>query len=410
MSNINLRAILSGSLGAFGCGLLLCRIMGYEPEGSIMLFLSGLGAAWAGNWSLTKRWHLAATGGILLLGAAIFCGIFHRNWGMGFMAGAAGGLCLMAVRFCGFGYRGTLGAWSLVLSVFGLICAGKYGVLWQSLALGNALAALLCYLEGSRYSSLRRGHFMGDTVPGFGRPQTLSVANFVLFLAVALPLGVLGWGLWIIVGDAVTAALADGTRNAVWGIRWLLDAIERFYVFVLQFFQPEPPVDRSPSGSDQRDVGFSNAAVGVISTLGTVALLVAAASILAGVGIAVVRKGFKPGLKKQVTQDYEETVENLKRPKNNLLKKLMDRMKKQKISDFSDPALKIRFAFQQLLIKKQKEQACVFHKTPNELLNPDVPGEEALVHAYNRVRYANGMPTKAEIAAAEQYVKNKYRG
>ena len=405
MGHINLRTILICALGAFGGGVVLCRAMGYGPEGAVLFLLCSLGAGWAAGWSLTGKWLPAIPGGALGLAGILACGIFHRDAAMGAFAASAGAISVLGVRLCGFGVHGGVGAWSLTLSVLGLLFTMGCSLFWQTVAAVIAILNLLLYLEGLRYGSLRKGRFLKDNVPTLGRSQAQSIGNFAVFLAWALPLGLLCWGLWFVIGDVVLTGLKNVAKGTGGLIAAIARAIEDFYVWLLQFFRMDPPVDRGGSDSDGGARGFSTGVAGLISVAGTVAMVAAACFLITGVGIYVARKGFKIARRQRREEDYEDFDEELERPKRNLLRKFLSRFQKQRISDFSDPSMKVRFAFQQLLRKKQKAQGSIFHKTPNELLDSTVPGEEALVDAYNRVKYANIAATEADGAAAEAYVK-----
>lgn len=405
MGNINIRTLLICALGAFGGGIVFCRAMGYGPEGAFLFSLCGLGTGWAAGCSLIRKWLMAIPGGILALTGIIASGIFHQDAAMGAFAAVAGAISVLGVRLCGFGFHGGVGAWSLTLSVLGLVFTMGCGLVWQTAAAVAAILDLLLYLEGLRYGSLRKGHFLKDNVPSLGRSQLQSVSQFAVFLACAVPVGLLFWGLWLVIGDVILEGLKNAAKGTGGFIAAIAQAIEDFYIWLLQFFRVDPPVGGSRVGNDDDGRGFSIGVQGLLSTAGTVAMVAAACFLVAGVGFYVARKGFKIARWKRQEEDYEEFDEELERPKGSLLRRFFNRLRKQKISDFSDPSMKVRFAFQQLLRKKQKEQGSVFHKTPNELLDPTIPGEEALVNAYNRVKYAKSTATPEEAAAAEAYVR-----
>lgn len=405
MGNINIRTILICALGAFGGGIVFSRAMGYGPEGAFLFSLCGLGAGWAAGCSLTGRWPPAVPGGLFALAGVIACGMYYQEAAMGAFAAVAGAICVLGVRLCGFGFHGGVGAWSLTLSVLGLLFTTGCSLVWQTVAAIAGILNLLLYLEGLRYASLRKGHFLKDNVPSIGRSQAQSIGNFAVFLACAVPLGLLFWGLWLVIGEAVLNGLKEAAKGTGGLIAAIARAIEDFYIWLLQFFRMDPPTDKNPSGDGGSGKGFSVEVAGLISVMGTAAMVAAACFLVAGVGIYVARRGFRIARRYRQEEDYEDFDEELERPKGNLLGRLLRRLQKQRISDFSDPSMKVRFAFQQLLRKKQKEQGTVFHKTPNELLDPTIPGEEALVNAYNRVKYAKIAATPEEAAAAERYVK-----
>lgn len=117
-------------------------------------------------------------------------------------------------------------------------------------------------------------------------------------------------------------------------------------------------------------------------------------------------------------EDYVDETESLMDAKKmlsdtgarlkNTLKKLRERP--QKIDDFTDPRMKVRFAFQQLLIRVSKRNPAVLHETPNEIYRDEYKDEaefrEFLDH-YNEARYSNSVLGQDAADSAESILKQK---
>lgn len=99
------------------------------------------------------------------------------------------------------------------------------------------------------------------------------------------------------------------------------------------------------------------------------------------------------GMKKMLS----DTRDNMK----NALKKLRDRP--QKLDDFPDCRMKLRFAFQQLLKKVKTRNPGVVYRTPNEIYEEEYVGEEdfrTFMDYYNQAKYSDkSLPDDAEECA-----------
>ena len=69
--------------------------------------------------------------------------------------------------------------------------------------------------------------------------------------------------------------------------------------------------------------------------------------------------------------------------------------------------MKIRFAFQQLLRRREQTEPMACAKTPNELREQDSADADTVIDAYNRVKYGLGNVTEQELQAARRYVKGR---
>ena len=83
-----------------------------------------------------------------------------------------------------------------------------------------------------------------------------------------------------------------------------------------------------------------------------------------------------------------------------MVRKITDRA--QKFDDFKDDRLKIRFVYQQLLKRLQKDNSGSLYQTPNELQAALPEHAESFIAAYNGVRYADAAPDSEAVAQAKQ--------
>ena len=136
-----------------------------------------------------------------------------------------------------------------------------------------------------------------------------------------------------------------------------------------------------------------------------------------GVRLPAFFQRFKDRFAPVADEDYVDETESLFDAKEMLgetrarmkraLKKLRERP--QKLEDFPDNRMKVRFAFQQLLKRSVSRQPGASAMTPEELLRKDYPGEPdtaALVDYYNKARYSEE-PIPDDAAACARTVLKK---
>lgn len=117
-------------------------------------------------------------------------------------------------------------------------------------------------------------------------------------------------------------------------------------------------------------------------------------------------------------EDFTDETENLFDAKamlkdtgarlRNTLKKLWERP--QRIDDFPDPRMKIRFTFQQLLKRVCQRDPGAAAKTPNEIFDKEYPGEEdfrEFMDYYNMARYSEAELPEDAIDCARGILKQK---
>ncbi len=106
--------------------------------------------------------------------------------------------------------------------------------------------------------------------------------------------------------------------------------------------------------------------------------------------------------------DMKELVKDTGARVRGALKKLRDRP--QKMDDFPDNRMKVRFAFQQLLKKVSTRDPGAAAKTPNEILIQEYPGEEdfeEFMDYYNQARYSTVEISDDAILCAKGILKQK---
>lgn len=117
-------------------------------------------------------------------------------------------------------------------------------------------------------------------------------------------------------------------------------------------------------------------------------------------------------------EDYVDETESLftwktlkdgtKDTLKNALKRVTERP--QRIDDFPDPRMKIRFAFKEILKKIVQHDPVGAYETPYELLAIQLEDDEAYVEfieTYNEVKYNDGVPTEGQVQDARQLMKQK---
>lgn len=117
-------------------------------------------------------------------------------------------------------------------------------------------------------------------------------------------------------------------------------------------------------------------------------------------------------------EDFTDETESLFDAKA-LLKDTGDRLKKtlkkirerpQRIDDFPDPRMKLRFTFQSLLKKVSQRDPQAAAKTPNEIFQQEYPGEEdfrEFMDYYNLARYSDSPLPEDAVACAKGILKQK---
>ena len=212
----------------------------------------------------------------------------------------------------------------------------------------------------------------------------------------------------MLLGNQLTGALGKiGTKSAPGFLKvmtWIQGIILAFWRWFRSLFHFKKGIDSAEPPGDYVPKQYSG---GPGSWLMTILLVAATAvlllSIAAGAGTILLRRQKRPREESEV-QDYIDEIERLERP---IRKRRKWFSRKQRFDDFDSPAMKIRFAFQQLLRRREQSEPMACTKTPNELREQDSTDADAVIDAYNRVKYGLGSVTEQELQAARRYVKGR---
>ncbi len=398
-----IRTALLCCLGSLGAGILLTGLLGL-PEYHIALFVAaGLLGSGIGAITLEKsqKWMIGLLCGGML--AAIAAGILCLKDGMAmvFLAivyALSAGAAIMG----GYSYYGPTGWWCLAILVLAYLLGAYTGVL-----LGAMLLGLVLTLDGFRASTMRKAQLKDQYVRHLDNPSGI-LGYSVMLLCILLPV-MLGLGLLaMLLGDQLTGALGKvGARSAPGLLKvltWIQGLILAFIKWLRSLFHFKKGIDSAEPPDDYVPEQYSG---GPGSWLMTILLVTATAvlllSVAAGAGTVLLRRQKRPREEAE-GQDYIDEIEQLERP---IRKRRKWFNRKQRFEDFESPAMKVRFAFQQLLRRREQTEPMACTKTPNELREQDSADANAVIDAYNRVKYGMGSVTEQELQAAKRYVKGR---
>ena len=402
-----LRNVLLCTLGAWGVGLILCRMLGLPAADSLIPALVGGACSFLAVFSLPRG---QTTAGILLTIGVLFAAALGLFW----FRAVLPLLCLIATALLTFGavmlgnrgFYGPLGCWSVVLTTLAM---PPGPVLFPSLErLRRPRGAAFSGADPGRLRdiSLRRSHHLGRNAPAnsTARLHASSLRLLFLFLAGALMAATGILGLWSLISGGVQwlfHLLLTGTGAVGYGFAMVLKCIMDFFLWLLSLIPKLPEGGNSGVGTTYEKPVYTGGPGSPFSTLllviATVAGCVAVAAV---VGTSILRKK-QPRSAAPEPCDYVDEIERLARPK---WRPFSNRKRAARMRDYQGP-MKIRFAFQQLLQSRKRDDPSAYAKTPNELRRADCPDEDILISAYNRVRYGGLGVTDAELDAAERVVK-----
>lgn len=403
---IQLLESLLGAMGAMGAGLIFCRALGLEPFWSLIPAAAGLLGGIGGMLGFGRS-NLTAGG---LLSLSVLAGFLGGLWGLGSVVGglftaAAAILVFTAITFWGYGFCGHLGCWSVILLASAVFLSGSFGARWQALASLCAVLGLVLTLDGFRVNALRKSQHLGagDPTVGLGHMGRGSLRLFVLFLLGSILAALICYLVVALLSGSAARLWAQIQETAVAFYNWLGVWIERFRAWFLGLFR----LDVEREHTHVKEVRGGKPLPGIVAAAGTALMVIC---LIVGIGLfagalLVVRHivRVRPKITRQAV-DFVDEIEDLERPKGRL--RTLLRRSKARMSDYQG-AMKIRFAFQQLLRRRKESDPTAYAKTPNELRQQ--PQEDALIDAYNRVRYAQGDVTEADIAAAERILRARDR-
>jgi hypothetical protein len=337
----------------------------------------------------------------LALGVPLVAGFRQSGagWG-GIYGGAVTALVFLGSLRGGCGFYAPFGVTVLVALVLGgLLGETQPGLLWVG------LVASLLTLDGLRERSLRRGQHQNQADRTGSGPAGLTDYSrrlTLLFFGLALGAALLSFLLLLLVRHGVTGLgnHLSGWAGALYAKLEVL--VQRFLNWFWGLFTLAGPETGQKLTVDNDGVVPIPPVVTAVSTLMIVLLLVSGGAVFLGLGaVYILHRRPSRALPPELL-DYEDQVEELERPKHR--RKPLGR-RAPRAKDYQG-ALRIRFAFQELLRQRRKEDPLSYTKTPNELRQPDRPTEAALIAAYNRIRYANAPATPQDLAAADQFLQS----
>ena len=390
-------------LGSLGAGILLTGLLGLPEYHTALFVAAGLLGSGIGAMTLEKsqKWMIGLLCGGLI--AAILAGILCLKDGMAMIFLAiVYALSAGAAMVGGYGYYGPTGWWCLAILALAYLLGEHTGIL-----LGAMLLGLVLTLDGFRAGTMRKAQLKDQYAKRLDNPAGI-LGYSVMLLCIMLPV-LLGVGLLaMLLGNQLTGALGKiGTKSAPGLLKvmtWIQGLILAFWRWLRSLFHFKKGIDSAEPPGDYVPKQYSG---GPGSWLMTILLVAATAvlllSIAAGAGTILLRRQKRPREESEV-QDYIDEIERLDRP---IRKRRKWFNRKQRFDDFDSPAMKIRFAFQQLLRRREQTEPMACTKTPNELREQDSADADAVINAYNRVKYGLGNVTEQELQAARRYVKGR---
>lgn len=398
------RNVLLCGLGSLGAGVLLTGLLGL-PAYQIALFVAaGLLGSGIGAITLEKsqKWLIGLLSGglVVTVVAGMVC---LRDGFAAILLTVLYALTAGASVLGGFGYYGPTGWWCLVILALAYLTGQDNGMLLVAM-----LVAIVLTLDGFRDSAMRKAQLQDRYVKRLSNPSGM-LGYSVLLLGIMLPV-LLGIGLLaMLLGDRLTGALgkislgsAHGASKLLYWLNWLITTFLEWFRSL--FGTPDKPGGTGGGGDDYvPDIYTGGPGSWLLTILLVAATAVLLLSVAAGAGTVLLRQRKRPREEAE-NQDYIDEIEQLERPARKR-RKWFER--KQRMEDFESPSMKIRFAFQQLLRRREQTEPMAYTKTPNELRKQDKADANAIINAYNRVKYGTGAVTEQELQAARRYVKGR---
>lgn len=398
------RNVLLCGLGSLGAGVLLTGLLGL-PAYQIALFVAaGLLGSGIGAITLEKsqKWLIGLLSGglVVTVVAGMVC---LRDGFAAILLTVLYALTAGASVLGGFGYYGPTGWWCLVILTLAYLTGQDNGMLLVAM-----LLAIVLTLDGFRDSAMRKAQLQDRYVKRLSNPSGI-LGYSVLLLGIMLPV-LLGIGLLaMLLGDRLTGALgkislgsAHGASKLLYWLNWLITTFLEWFRSL--FGTPDKPGGTGGGGDDYvPDIYTGGPGSWLLTILLVAATAVLLLSVAAGAGTVLLRQRKRPREEAE-NQDYIDEIEQLERPARKR-RKWFER--KQRMEDFESPSMKIRFAFQQLLRRREQTEPMAYTKTPNELREQDKADANAIINAYNRVKYGTGAVTEQELQVARRYVKGR---
>lgn len=399
------RNVLLCGLGSLGAGVLLTGLLAL-PAYQIALFVAaGLLGSGIGAITLEKsqKWMIGLLSGGLIV-TAVAGMVCLRDGLVAILLTVLYALTAGASILGGFGCYGPTGWWCLAILALAYLTGRYNGVL-----LGSMLLGIVLTLDGARDGAMRKAQLQDRYAGKLADPSGI-LGYSVLLLGILLPV-FLGIGLLtMLLGDQLTGALgkmsmgsAHGASKLLYWLNWLIMAFLEWFRSLFRG-APENPGGTGGGGDGYvPDIYTGGPGSWLLTILLVAATVVLLLSIAAGAGAVLLRQRKSPREEAAVT-DYIDEIEQLERPTKKRRKWLK---RKQRMEDFDTPGMKIRFAFQQLLRRRERTEPMACTKTPNELREQNSSDTDAIINAYNRVKYGTGAVTEQELQAARRYVKGR---
>lgn len=260
--------------------------------------------------------------------------------------------------------------------------------------------------------------------------------------SVTFPAGMQMGNFLLVTGFIIIAAFASNihpvfqvfSKGFVYVIRWIFTGI----AYIKSLFAHKGPLIEEESSSNANnenenilmqnepkgEAAAVTAGVEIFSFLIVLILVVIAALKIyqklrkAGLKLPAFMQHLRDRFNPVVDEDYIDETENLFDTGKLLgdtgarLKQAITRLRErpQKISDFKDNRMKLRFAYQQILKKQLQRDPAHISRTPNELYATCFSGREdmkQLIEDYNRARYSSEDITDDSARRAETILKQR---
>lgn len=295
-------------------------------------------------------------------------------------------------------FYGPLGVSTVLASLLSILLCPK---IWTVIA---AVSAMVFTLDGFRVMGLYQSHHMGKSGQITRKDPALFRSSLQLF-AMGLLLLILGAGLLYLLFSGVFSLLKllwDAISGPLHQITvWVEMQLDALWLWILSHFHEIGPEGGSHTSEIKPHYHFdlpeNSYAIAWLPLAGLLAVLVS-------IGLVTVK-----AVKKRPPRtngDYVDTIEFLERPRFSIKSWLTDR-KAQKITDFADNNMKIRFVFQQFLRDKCRSEPNACSKTPTELADESDPVESHLAQIYNGIRYGKANATDEDVALAAEYLDTR---
>lgn len=397
------RNVLLCGLGSLGAGVLLTGLLSLPTDQIALFVTAGLLGSGIGAITLEKsrRWMIGLLGGGLIVTAAAGM-VWMRDGLAAILLTILYALTAGAAILGGYGCYGPTGWWCLAILALAYLTE-RYNVL----LLGAILLGIILTLDGARDGAMRKAQLQDRYVRKLANPSGI-LGYSVLLMGILLP-ALLGIGLMaMLLGNLLTGALGEvGARSAPGLLKvmtWIQGLILAFWEWFRSLFHFKKGIDSVDTTGGYVPRQYSGGRGSWLLTILLVAVtVVLLLSVAAGAGAVLLRQRKRPQEEAEAP-DYIDEIEQLERPVKKRRKWLK---RKQRMEDFESSGMKIRFAFQQLLRRREQTEPMACTKTPNELRERNNSDADAIINAYNRVKYGTGAVTEQELQAARRYVKGR---